>query len=649
MNITVIPLISVDFDFNCFVKTYEKLFEEKKEFNDRLKLIKESCKILNDLNIDSKTNFFIEHFCKKFSLSESLFHETILKLEEKEQITADIIIDDDGIRVHGKDWYHISNFSIIPQYLIRDDQSVNWIIKLQRRDENPIYIKVNNDEWCSAKKLQRVLIKEQYVLKCGDPELRILQEHLGRVNLAEKVTQLGYNSKSNAYFFSNVAIYNNEVIVPDEFGIVNFNDKNYYMPYVNNKPFKNCQRFIYTDNDVSFNSWSTLFIQAYQESAILPIACFISSLFRDISFREFRRAPIFYIKGQRGTSKSSLAQHLTACSGFAQELISLKSPNTVKALPRILAQTSNSLAWFDEWSSNLNYETTDYLQSSFDGGGYAKADYTSGIETKTTDILSNIITTSNTIIDNPILASRVILHIMNKHLPPEQRNAHLQLLELEKKGLSCVSIDIIQYRQLIEDNYLKTFDEIFNLLMNHLKHLNVDNRIVENICILITPMYILLKNNKITINKDPKYYFKLFNLALINVTTQNSVLFSNSDVFLFWATIQQLIDNNQIKKGVDYKIRNLLSENKEIIENAGIVIRYNRIYKFYEAALKNKALLAHELLEQLKNDDTFICKIDSFSFYAAPDETANTGEKHKTTVGFQFDVNRLISKYSINF
>lgn len=185
--------------------------------------------------------------------------------------------------------------------------------------------------------------------------------------------------------------------------------------------------------------------------------------------------------------------------------------------------------------------------------------------------------------------------------------------------------------------------------MNHLKHLNVDNRIVENICILITPMYILLKNNKITINKDPKYYFKLFNLALINVTTQNSVLFSNSDVFLFWATIQQLIDNNQIKKGVDYKIRNLLSENKEIIENAGIVIRYNRIYKFYEAALKNKALLAHELLEQLKNDDTFICKIDSFSFYAAPDETANTGEKHKTTVGFQFDVNRLISKYSINF
>ena len=106
--------------------------------------------------------------------------------------TDNVLMSNEGTFIKTKyDWYRVAQFSfIIRQYKKKrmfkgKDEALNEILETMPADDDSIYVE-----------------------------------------------KLGWNNDAHAYFFSNVAIKDGEVLKPDEFGLVKSGDKSFFMPYV---------------------------------------------------------------------------------------------------------------------------------------------------------------------------------------------------------------------------------------------------------------------------------------------------------------------------------------------------------------------------------------------------------------------------------
>jgi len=580
--------------------------------------------------------------------------------------TEDVKISDKAIFINGKNgWYKIANFGFIIKYLIKDTQdNVFRIIEIPKYytnkdiDKQSLFIKISNDDIASAARLRRVLLKNQLVFKGSDFDLMKILENMDSVKICRQIEILGYDKESESYFFANAAIHKSDIYYPNEFGMVTIEKQSYFMPYVDSelgeqiKKFKNAERFIYSNNEVSFNQWYELLYEAHKESVILPVCFAISSFFRDIIFNKLHFAPILYLKGIRGSGKSSLARNLTSLFGFPQHEISLKSPNTTKSLPRLMGQLSNSVLWLDEFHNNLSDDIRGMLQSVYDGGGYEKAAFTTGIETKSVDILSMLMLTSNYIPDDEIFFSRTIMLLMNDATKTlEQRTAYKKLVEIEKLGLSTVAFDLIQNRKLIIDNWHEVYEKIFKALSNKLTEYKIDNRFLENLSAIVTIPYILIRERKIILKDKLKYENDLIKIAEENIKSQYKIFYDNNLSLEFWNIIQMLYDRQYIKKDVDLKI--IRNADEEIL-----AIRFNRLYQFYQKEIGNKARDKNEIQEHITNTDAYLCskpsvrfiKVEDEPFTDMPEQVKITDQKqYSITSALFFDYKKLSQTIGITF
>jgi len=371
-------------------------------------------------------------------------------------------------------------------------------------------------------------------------------------------------------------------------------------------------------------------------------------------FNKLHFCPILYIKGVRGSGKSSLARNLTSLFGYTQHEISLKSPNTTKSLPRLLGQLSNSILWLDEFHNNLSDDIRGMLQSVYDGGGYEKAAFTNGIETTSVSILSMLLLTSNYIPEDEIFFSRTILVQMNEtSKTDEQRTAYKEITEIEKNGLSSVAIDIMQHRELILEKWHKNYEFIFKTLSTKFVDFKIDNRFLENLTATITPAYILIKEKKLKFaENDLKYELKLIDMAYNLIKSQYNIFYDNNIILEFWNIIQMLYDIDLIKKDVEIKLITIESTDDVL------AIRFNRLYEHYRKQLGNKAKSKDLILEQLLNHESFIETKKSVRFIKPDEEAFNVNkeqfefhDKKTSTVqsAMLFDYKRLNDSIGIKF
>jgi len=578
--------------------------------------------------------------------------------------TYDVTVYEDAIYINSKKgFYKVCDFAFFIKYIIKDSRDeVYRILEVPQTNGENLFIKIKNKEFASVSKIQETFIKYQLVFDIEPKDYLKLIAAMDKVKTSKMIDILGYNSESNAYFFSNAVLYKDEVLFPNNFGMVEIEKQSYFMPYVENSmtevqtQFKNALRFKYLKNsrDMKFNEWYKLIIKAHRQEATIPVCFTIASMFRDIIFNKLHFCPILYIKGVRGSGKSSLARNLTSLFGYTQHEISLKSPNTTKSLPRLLGQLSNSILWLDEFHNNLSDDIRGMLQSVYDGGGYEKAAFTNGIETTSVSILSMLLLTSNYIPEDEIFFSRTILVQMNEtSKTDEQRTAYKEITEIEKNGLSSVAIDIMQHRELILEKWHKNYEFIFKTLSTKFVDFKIDNRFLENLTATITPAYILIKEKKLKFaENDLKYELKLIDMAYNLIKSQYNIFYDNNIILEFWNIIQMLYDIDLIKKDVEIKLITIKSTDDVL------AIRFNRLYEHYRKQLGNKAKSKDLILEQLLNHESFIETKKSVRFIKPEEEAFNVNkeqfefhDKKTSTVqsAMLFDYKRLNDSIGIKF
>jgi hypothetical protein len=452
------------------------------------------------------------------------------------------------------------NFHIFIKYFTDDEnEQYTWIIELKVANREPIFIEIAHEDFCSAKKMKTILASKRLSFKANDNHISELHSLLFKTKFgtATKITRFGFHRDSSTYFFSNRALTPDGLVVePDKFGIIQSLEHCLSMPLANTKMKR---RFLLTDNDITFNQWFTVYVQAHTlDKTFIPACFYIMSLFRDIMVTHKGSSPILYLKGGYSTGKSSIVKHLTCLFGFEPEPINLVTKNTEAALVKLMSQTANGMIWMDEFHNGFEHEGL--LQAAYDNAGYHKTPDSSksNTETDSIEIHSALALTSNFIPGNSIFFSRCLLiQVESKEKSQDQKIGYQKLKQLETQGLACITVELLQYRPLILSNYNTTFNKLSERISIEFKSESIPERLFSNMVQTLTCAYILQCNGKIAICEsidEEDILDDFVEMGVATIRKQFQIQNETSVLAEFFEILQMLYETYQIHEGVHFRL-----------------------------------------------------------------------------------------------
>lgn len=545
-----------------------------------------------------------------------------------------------------KNWTQVLDHHLEIKYFAKDEfDNVSWILAIKQPDIAEEFVEISNDEYCSSSKLKNILMTKLVNWKGTSDDLNELHQHLlsKHFEKATKIVRFGYNEQANAFFFANKVI-DTKAYSPNDLGVVK-NDNGYFvMPITDSKEILK-QRFLLTEKHINFNQWFLLYSEAHKrENAFIPASFYVMSLFRDIVVNITKASPILYLKGGAGTGKSSIVRNLTALFGYEQKGINLKNSNTEKSLVRLMGQSSNTVIWFDEFYNGFPYEGL--LQAAYDNDGYNIADASAGSKTHSIDIFSALAITSNYTPENNIFFSRcVFIPINDVQKTKEQKVAFDNLSNLEKtKGMGCITAELLAYRQVVIDNFAKSYAAIYKVLKNKTESLGVMERAVANIARIFTPAYILQINGYISMceNTDQEDVLQEFvDFGYQTIIRQHNVQNEKSEITGFMEILQYLYENWLIYPDRDFKITN----------DGELRLNFPKVYNAYAARYKHtkyesapeRSVIQIELAKICNKQWEEISKPIKFTTKNKAGEEVSMAEKNACYLDYQL----LVEKFGI--
>ncbi len=510
----------------------------------------------------------------------------------------------------------ISNFTMrILFHVDTSDIAAYRLIVIKNTEGIERTINVNTDEMTSVANFKKILQRQGYfIFKGNDADLSRLLEFLQK---NEKPTTLidtlGYSPRYKFWAWANGLIdtekkTGNTFYPIDEYGIVEFKDKNYFIPAYSkmfadkDALYEDEKRYLYNyDGTIKYNEWSDLFLKVYgAQNGSIGIIWTLAAMFRDIiySMPNIRATPILNLEGQRGSGKDAFANSLISLFGQPQKGVGLESTSTPKGFQRKFAQYRNGVVWLNEYKNNIKQVFIAALKEIYDGKAYTRAKMTNDLQTQTIPVNSACMLSGQEMPTiEPALFSRCIMLSFKpgKDRSDTDKKNFQKLKSLEDNNISNITSEILQLRNVMTKEFKSLFE---NKLSDFFKKTRkeIDDRFIMNIAILSTTNKLL--SPLLNPNND---YFKeiLFDRILIeNLDAQFNIMEGNDDLGKFWQVVENLASLRLIAPGTAYRYNNSNPDN--------IYIKIQDIYPLYLKELRmrndNNVLSRSTLIQYLQND-----------------------------------------------
>lgn len=509
--------------------------------------------------------------------------------------------------------YPISNFTMrILYHVDTSDEQAFRLIAVKNVYGFEVVINLNTDDFVALGSFKKVLARRgDFVFKGADSDLTRLQEFLQKDEVKTVyVKTLGYHMRGNFWCWANgvMPLEKNEegklqFMPVDEYGIVRYMDKNYFIPACSkmyaekDEQFVNEKKFIYLEPAAStpdFKLWSELMYKAYGKKSIAAILFYIGSLFRDITMKQIQRYPILNLFGPPGAGKGTMAESIMCMFGERQDQIMLGGASTVVGFMRKFAQFRNSIVWLDEYKNNLPVKFIESFKNIYDGKGYERGKMTNDFSTESTPIHSSCILSGQDMpTQEPALFMRCIMVAFEQgKFTDDQRESFKQLTDMERNGLSFITADIFRYRNIIQEKFREKFAIIQKQTIKDVANVEVDDRMINNIAILLTYMFLL---NDVL--QFPFRYNEAKAFLIDNMILQHGILAGNNDVSKFWGVVESMFYMDIVHEDKDF-----------MLEDGYIYLRLMQVHPLYVKELKNRGdmnFLSKSTLEHyLKLDNT---------------------------------------------
>lgn len=459
----------------------------------------------------------------------------------------------------------ISNFIMEPLFHIEDENNGTRIFRMRNTYNICRVIELRESEMCSLSNFQqKVGSLGNYVWLAKIDKLNRVKEYLySKTDTAERIRKLGWNGNENFYAFGNGILADGVFKEVNELGIVKSpSGKAFYIPatskiYIHNQEIFQFERLMVHENrnGVKLHGFASKLMEVFGENASIALCYLFSTLFRDIIFGRTRHFPILNLFGEKGTGKTTLA---TSLQSFF--LHGVDPPNlgvtSVPAMNDRVSQAVNTLVVLDEYKNDLDIRKIAYLKGLWGGGGQTKKNTsTDGMATQT------IVTTGVALCgqDKPTqdmaLYTRVIFLAFSKtSFNQQEKRNYEDLVALCNMGLTHLTIEILNHRELFEKNFSEIYSITKRELATKLENETIHDRIFGNWVIPLATFRTLE-----TVIDVPFGYTELFETAIKGIRNQNELAQESSEIADFWNMLQGFQTSGKCIDRAHYRIRYMKS------------------------------------------------------------------------------------------
>lgn len=457
----------------------------------------------------------------------------------------------------------ISNFILTPLFHIYDENNGIRLFRLTNSYRQSGIIELKESELCSLTNFQqKVGSLGNYVWLGKIDKLNRVKEFLyARTDTAERIRKLGWNDSEQFFAFGN-GIYQHQVFHEvDEMGIIRGdNRKAYYIPatsriYENNPEIYQFERLMIhrKNNGVLLRSFIEKLTEVFGENARIAFCYLVATLFRDVVYKRTRHFPILNLFGEKGTGKTTLATSLEAFF-----LHDVEPPNmgvaSVPAMNDRVSQAVNTLVVFDEYKNDLDIRKIAFLKGLWGGGGQTKKNtLTDGMASQTIVTTGVVICGQEKPTQDMALYTRVLfLSYTKTSFSYQEKQRYEELQAMCSLGLTHLTLEILQHRELFEKNFPHMFTITKGELATRMESETIHDRIFGNWIIPLTTFRTLE-----SVIDFPFSYSQMLETTIKGIRHQNELAQESSEVADFWNMLQGWQSVGKCMEKVHFNIRYL--------------------------------------------------------------------------------------------
>lgn len=443
----------------------------------------------------------------------------------------------------------------------------------------------------------------------------------------QEVEQLGWQKNKDFWAYANGVISNDKFLPINEYGIVNVNDKSYYLDSYSiiNKDNEtiNVEKKKYYYNEkierINFDYFKQQYLKFYGDNGMLMLCMLFAILHKDIIVNYTNNQfPLIYNYGVRSSGKSTFAKQFMGLFMFNCEATLLHTAS-ISALSRQLSTLCNQPMMIDEFTNVIDKQKLNFLKGFYDCSGRTVTnmdDRTKNVTTKTDSV---ILMCGQEHINDPALLSRCIVlnFFKTDHLEEDKINND-KFSEIMEKGHTYLIAEMLKYRSLFEEKFYKAYSNSMRNITERVGN-GIVARLTKNWCIPLACFDIIKEHIDLGFT-----YEKLLDFIVVKVVEQQKLNSESSETAVFWESIISLISQGKLRYEYDLEI---LEKDKIKVEGKEEIyydelrkLLYINTSKIFDSYLKNAknnnedVLSRKSITSYLKNHPSYIGEQKSKSF-----------------------------------
>jgi DNA primase catalytic core len=550
----------------------------------------------------------------------------------------------------------LSNFVMRPLFHINSIFESKRIYEIENSSGYRIVVNLDMKEMTSLQAFAQNVEGKGNFLFWGNPAQfnRLKLKLYEQTKTCADITSLGWQ-KEGFWAWSNGIIANSEFVEVDEYGLIKFNENYYFIPafsqiYINDKSiFIDERKFKFRKREITLDQWCGMFISVFGNNAIVAIAYWVATLFRDHLLHIFHNFPILNLFGPKGTGKSQMAKSMMYLFGDAQTAFNIHN-GTKPGLAEHMQQFCNAFAWVDEYKNSLEYDKIETLKSIYDAIGRSRMNMDKGKKKETTNVNSAVILSGQEMPTADIaLFSRVLfLRFTQTEFSDQEKDRYDKLKKLESEGLSHLSTELIIHRDFFVKEFYDVYQETLLDFNKHFADNQVEDRIMRSMLAIVASWRTIAR----VVKDFPFDYNTLLGIALESIEVQNAQISQSNELGMFWNLLESLFDENLIIDKWHFRVdftnelkTKSATRNFDPAKNV-LKFKYNTIYSLYAQQARRqglKAMPSDTLMYYLVNHKTFL-GIQSacvFTHNVFDTERKEYIKKKQNTSAFCFDYDKL--------
>lgn len=447
----------------------------------------------------------------------------------------------------------------------------------------------------------------------------------------KEITQLGWQKEG--FFAWGNGIFNGDFVPVDSYGIVKHGKRSFYIPafssiYEKEENLYQFERkFIHMEGNITLKEYSRKFINVFGDQAKIALSFYFASVFRDIIVRRFGIFPILNMFGPKGAGKTACAESLVQFFGRLSKAPNVH--NTSKpALADHVASSVNALCHIDEYRNDIEMEKREYLKGLWDGTGRTRMNMDKDKKKETTSVDQAVILTGQQMAtaDIALFSRFIFLSFTQTEYTPEEREAFQSLKELEKRGLTHITHQLLRLRPIFQDNFTAHMKSTSDKMRRFLGTESVEDRIFNNWMIPLATYSTLSEHLEL-----PWDTHELIKFGVSLMLKQNGETKKNDDLGNFWKVVQFLASSNQLFEDGDYKLVTADRMTRRYFESGKwqkqeydfggpvqlFYLTSSRVFSLYKSQCLregDKPLPESTVEYYLRNSPAFVCETKKESF-----------------------------------